>query len=279
MNHSRRFLPLIFVSLGVWSGAAFGQAAETETHSAPWPGIKDSWHGHDRYTFRLDDRLCYVVVPSRPAPGRPWIWRARFWGHEPQVDLALLDKGFHVVHIDVSHLFGSPQAEAIWDKFYAKLTGEHGLAPKAVLEGMSRGGLMVYNWASAHPDRVASIYADAPVCDFKSWPGGKGKGPGSPADWKNCLAAYGLSEEEALRYRHNPIDNLASLAKAGVPLLHVCGDADRVVPMDENTRVLQKRYLQLGGSITVIAKPGVGHHPHSLKNPEPIVEFILKHAR
>jgi lysophospholipase L1-like esterase len=33
----------------------------------------------------------------------------------------------------------------------------------------------------------------------------------------------------------------------------------------------------LGGSICVISKPGVGHHPHSLKDPAVIVEFILKH--
>ena len=43
---------------------------------------------------------------------------------------------------------------------------------------MSRGGLIIYNWATANPKKVACIYGDAPVCDFKSWPGGKGKGKG-----------------------------------------------------------------------------------------------------
>jgi len=81
-----------------------------------------------------------------------------------------------------------------------------------------------------------------------------------------------------MAYRRNPIDNLAPLAKAGVPLVHVCGDADRVVPIEENTGIVQKRYRALGGSIRVIAKRGVGHHPHSLKDPSPIVEFILEHA-
>lgn len=32
---------------------------------------------------------------------------------------------------------------------------------------------------------------------------------------------------------------------------------------------------RLGVPVTVIHKPGVGHHPHSLNNPEPIVHFIL----
>ena len=158
------------------------------------------------------------------------------------------------------------------------MTEQHGFARKPALEGMSRGGLIIYNWAAKNPDKVACIYADNPVCDFKSWPGGKGKAKGSPADWQKCLKAYGLTEAEALAYKGNPIDRLEPLAKAGVPLLHVCGDADTVVPMEENTNIVERRYKQLGGQITVIVKPGVNHHPHSLKDPTPIVEFILKHT-
>ena len=75
------------------------------------------------------------------------------------------------------------------------------------------------------------------------------------------------------------MDNLAALAKHQVPLLHVYGDADDVVPADENTTLLAKRYQALGGNITLIAKPGIGHHPHGLEDSTPIREFILKHAR
>ena len=71
----------------------------------------------------------------------------------------------------------------------------------------------------------------------------------------------------------------AALAKAKIALIHVVGDADDVVPVAENTALLAKRYRELGGSITVINKPGVGHHPHSLKDPTPIVEFVLRHTR
>ena len=49
--------------------------------------------------------------------------------------------------------------------------------------GISRGGLYAYRWAAGDPARVAVIYGDAPVCDFKSWPGGKGAGTGSAGDW------------------------------------------------------------------------------------------------
>ena len=72
-----------------------------------------------------------------------------------------------------------------------------------------------------------------------------------------------------------PLYGLEGLAKRKVPLLHVVGQADAVVPVEENTDLLEKTYGSLGGSIKVIRKEGVGHHPHSLKNPEPIVSFVL----
>jgi pimeloyl-ACP methyl ester carboxylesterase len=245
---------------------------------SPFPGTESQWNGFDRYDFSVDGRDCLVVVPKAAAPGRPWIWRTEFFGHEPQADLALLNKGFHVVYLDVQDMYGAPVAIKHMDAFYDGLVGRRGLSKKTVLEGFSRGGLFAFNWAAAHPDRVACIYVDAPVCDFKSWPGGKGKGGGSPDDWRKCLQAYGLSEAEAMAYQHNPIDNLKPLAKAGVPLIHVVGDADEVVPLEENTAIVEKRYKELDGKITVIVKKGVGHHPHSLKDPAPIVDFILEHT-
>ena len=66
------------------------------------------------------------------------------------------------------------------------------------------------------------------------------------------------------------------MAKAKVPLLHICGDADEVVPYPENTVILKKRYEELGGKMHLIVKPGFKHHPHGLDDPTPAVEFILK---
>ncbi|WP_372798731.1 GDSL-type esterase/lipase family protein [Pontiella sp.] len=247
--------------------------------AADWAGEKSDFHGFDQFDFQTSELQCRVVVPKSVAEGNPWVWRARFWGHEPQVDIALLNEGFHIAYVDVADLFGSPEAVARWDTFYKFLTEEKGFSTRPVLEGMSRGGLIVYNWAAQNPDKISCIYADAPVCDFKSWPGGKGAGEGSSGNWKTCLAAYGLTEDEALVYDRNPIDRLAPLAEAGVPLLQVVGDADTVVPVAENTAIMEQRYKALGGSIEVIHKPGVKHHPHCLKDPAPITAFILKHTR
>jgi len=164
-----------------------------------FPGKKTLWHGFDRYAFPHGGRNCLAITPKQAAEGTPWIWRARFFGHEPQTDIALLKKGWHVVYCDVGNLYGAPAAVAHWDAFYKMLTEKHGFAKKAVLEGMSRGGLIIFNWAAANPDKVACIYADAPACDFKSWPGGKGKGKGAPSCWNACIKVYGFKDEaEAL---------------------------------------------------------------------------------
>lgn len=256
-----------------------GLSAFAADSDAPFPGKKSVWNGYDRYDFQVDGKNVLVVAPKQAAPGKPWVWHGEFFGHKPAPDIALLGRGFHVVYLSVPNMLGCPDAVSHWNKLHAELTGKFGFAKKAALVGLSRGGLYCYNWAIANPDKVACLYGDAPVCDFKSWPGGKGKGRGSKGDWALVLKVFKFADEaEALAYKGNPVDNLAPLAKAKVPLLHVFGDADDVVPWEENTGVIAERYQKLGGSITLIRKPGVGHHPHGLDDVTPIVDFIAKHA-
>jgi len=162
-----------------------------------------------------------------------------------------------------------------WDRFYQMMITDYQLNEKVVLEGMSRGGLIVYNWANRNAEKVACIYTDAPVCDFKSWPMGKWSGEGSKYDWQMCLNAYGLTEKEALRYKGNPVDHMENVAREKIPVITVVGDLDTAVPVAENTGRLEKRLNDLGWEINVIHKPNVGHHPHSLENPAPIVDFII----
>jgi pimeloyl-ACP methyl ester carboxylesterase len=251
----------------------------------PFPGQRSLWHGFDRYDFTVDvpgekqPRGAIVVAPRVAAPGRPWIWWAEFFGHRPEPEIALLGRGYHVVHLKTQDLFGAPKAMAAWDVFYKRLVERHGFAAEAGYVGISRGGLYCYNWASLHPDRVACIYADGPVCDIKTWPLAKGRGPGNPGEIPRLFAAYDVDSEEALlKVVLNPIDRLEPLAKAGIPLLHVYGDADTPVPWDQNTGVVAERYKALGGRITLIAKPGVGH-VHGLDDSTPLVQFLDSHCQ
>ncbi len=238
-----------------------------------------SFYGCRQLDFTLNDgRACVVVRPFVTAAGRPYAWRGEFFGHEPQTDLALLEHGYHIVYVNAQDLFGAPPAMRIWEQVHT-LLARVGLNGRIVLIGMSRGGLYCYHWAALHPETVSVIYGDAPVCDFKSWPG-EGRYTTTQHDWNLLLKSYGFKDEaEAMAYPLNPVDNLAPLAKAHIPIIHVVGQADTDVPVAENTDVVERRYRELGGTIEVIRKPGVGHHPHSLPNPEPIVNFILSHAR
>ncbi len=254
--------------------------APVSTSALTFPGeALDEWHGFVRHKFEVDGCKAWVVEPKTALPGKPWSWCMEF--PDAFTDRcaapALLAAGFHHAHIVVGNTFGSPDAVKHFNAFYDTLTAK-GLGKKATLIGISRGGLYAYRFASEGPERVAVIYGDAAVCDFKSWPGGKGKG--SAGDWVSLIKFYGFKDEaEALAYRGNPVDTLAPLAKAHVALIHVVGDADDVVPSAENAELIQQRYKELGGEIQIIHKPGVGHHPHGLDDPAPVVDFILRHAK
>lgn len=236
---------------------------------------KFNFHGYQGYEFTNDGTTCFVVKPHAEAIGKPWMIRARFWNHEPQTDIDMLENGFHIAYCDVAGLYGSPKAVARWNSFYKRMH-KAGFHKQVALEGMSRGGLIVYNWAAQNPEKVACIYADAPVMDIKSWPMGKGTSDGSADDTHRLLTAYGFAnEQEAINWKQNPIDCAAVIAKAGIPVIHVVGDADEVVPVAENTSIFEERLQKQHYHLTVIHKPGIGHHPHSLNNPAPIVRFIL----
>lgn len=227
-----------------------------------------NFHGYKGY--KMGNNL--IVEPRRTTVGNPWVIRARFWGHEPQTDIALLESGYHIAYCDVADLYGSPAAVKRYDEFYKTMTSK-GLSKKVVLEAMSRGGLIAFNWAARNADKVAAIYADAPVLDFKSWPMGLGKGEGSKGDTENLLKAYGFKDEAAAKnWKKNPVDQIKALSR--IPIILVVGDADTVVPIAENSDIFEQQIP----NIKVIHKPGIGHHPHSLYNPQPIVEFILKHS-
>jgi arylsulfatase len=239
------------------------------------------WNGYLRIGFEIDTRPAWLLKPKVAAKGRPWVWRARFPRYHPEVDLLLLERGFHVAYINTDGMLGSPDALKHWDAFYAYLTSEEGLSKKVALEAVSRGGLFAYRWAAQNPSSIACIYAEVPVCDFKSWPLGSGDGLGAPRTWQALLKAYQFSQAEALEYRQNPIDVLDPIAKNKVPLLHLVSLNDRVVPPRENTFVLAERYRQLGGEIEIIeVEEALRANGHHFDHPDParVADFIEQHA-
>ena len=159
-----------------------------------------------------------------------------------RVDQALLATGFHIVVGPVGYNSDGPNP-ADWDKLYTYLT-EHGFAKKPVMEGAGGAAGAVYAWAIENPDKVSCIFAENPIL-------------------------------HAANVKVQPIDNLAPLAKAGIALMHVCGSLDP--SLDEQTRVVEKRYKALNGNITVIIQEGVAHYPIAPRDTKPVLAFILSH--
>ncbi len=227
---------------------------------APFEGEKTQWHdGFDRYDYVMDEktfvikpferpaneryavgnpapgtRRCIVVVPRTPAAGNPWSWQACYWDHEPQTEVELLRRGFHVC-------FVSPDPGKTWDAWYDYLTEKHGLSKKPAFIGMSKGGVNEYEWTTAHPDSVSCIYADNPAI------------------------------------RPEVFAKLSEIAGRDVPLLNVCGTADFL--LQKHTLPIEESYHALGGRITVVIKEGPPHHPHSIKNPKLIADWITSHMK
>jgi hypothetical protein len=200
---------------------------------------------YDRYAFSISgtEGFTTIIAPNTAAPGTPWVFRAGFIGLDANVDLALLAKGFHIVIAPVGYNLNGP-AQKDWDAVYQYLTG-HGFSSKAVMQGAGGGAGEVYAWAIANPSEVSRIYAENPILHSN-------------------LA------------KTQPLDNLAPLAKAGVPLLHVCGSLDP--GFKDNTLAMETQYKKLGGQLKVILKKNEGHYPLAPEDPTPIVEFITQAA-
>ncbi|GAB6011068.1 GDSL-type esterase/lipase family protein [Viscerimonas tarda] len=223
--------------------------------------------------FKWEGKNCKVVKPKVAAKNKPWIWRARFWAHEPQTDIALLERGYHLVYCDVNGLVGNDEAIRIWNSFHKMLTSA-GLSKKCILEGMSRGAMYAFNWAAANPGKVAGVYVDNPLLDCRYFADGR------PDDklTQDIIKSYNLDGLEGVRNSHiSPMDKIKEIAKGRYPILILCADQDEAVSPTQ-TFSFEEKIKAAGGSITVMVKKGFKHHPHSFPNPTPIVDFITQNC-
>jgi hypothetical protein len=257
-------------------------------HAAePFPGIKADHQGVALSSVPIGQDIATVLCPEKPAPGRPWVLAPAIYPLTPgpvanagRTQMELAKRGFHVVALALGNTYGAPAAVAKWDTLYTIMTGKYGLAPKAAMMGSSREGLYIARWAAANPGKVSCLYMDKAVCDIKSWPGGKlGVGKGSLGDWNSLIQLYGFkSEAEALAFDQNPVDLAPKLVEAKVAIIYLAGETDDAVPYAENGARMEQQYKKLGGTFELILRKGEGHHPHGLQDPQPVVDFIQKHA-
>lgn len=227
-------------------------------------------------TFEIKGHKAYLYAAPQPGKGRPWVWYAPTLKGLSLAQRKVYFEGFlragiSVAGFDLGEVRGAPASTAKFTLFYDEMV-QRGWSAKPILLGQSRGGLMMLAWAMRHPDKTQAFVGIYPVCNLAGWP------------LKNksvTLADYQLTEAELLAKlkEFNPLDNLQGLLANKVPMFVVHGDADAVVPYDENTRILKERYETGGGSIRVKLIAGEGHQvsPAFFECPE-LVEFVLKQA-
>ena len=233
------------------------------------------YRGYKCENFDLNGNKCTVVIPNEPRADKKWIWRAEFLGAFDSVDLDMLSKGYYLAYCAVCDRYGDPVSVEIFKGFYDHMVS-HGFCEKTVLFGFSRGGLYACNYALKYPETVAALYLDAPVLDIKSWPGGMMSGVGAEREFAECLGLYGLDKTTVSDFKQNPVDRLDELLALKMPVALVAGGSDEVVPYVENGKYLEELYKNNGGDLLCIVKPDCGHHPHSIPDPTPVTEFLMK---
>ncbi len=182
-----------------------------------------------------------------------------------------LAAGIAIAGIDVGESYGSPAGRKLFTVLHAEMSGARGYSSRPVLLGRSRGGLQTLAWAAENADKVAAFAGIYPVCNLVSYPG-----------LAKAASAYELSaaQLEVRLAEHNPIDRLAALAAARVPLFAIHGDIDKIVSLEANSGLLKQRYAALGGPMELIVPAGQGHNMWSgfFEGAE-LVAFVQRHAR
>ena len=129
------------------------------------------------------------------------------------------------------------------------------------------------SWAIANPSRVAGLIGIYPVYDFRTYPGIAKAAP-----------AYELTPDQltARAAEFNPIERIAVLAKAKVPVALIHGDVDKVVPLKENSAELVRRYQAEGAGdlVKLIVLEGQGHNFfEGFFHSQPLVDFAIARAQ
>src|SRR6202030_3824958 len=195
------------------------------------PGYVPSYDRYDSPgTGNFHADAMSIVVPQKPAPGKPWVFHPSFLERDSAVDMALLAKAYYIVLPPIS---GPGAVQKQWDEVYQRMV-DNGFSTKVVMEGTGAKAGESYAWAIANPEKVSAIYARNPLL-------------------------------RSLMSKTSPNDHLAPLAKAGAPILYDCGSP--YAWLKDESRVVEKRYKDLGGMITVLVTQGEGHFTVSRKDP------------
>ena len=228
--------------------------------------------------FKFEDKDAFIIMPKKHSElNLPWVFYAptlRGLPNERDEGWMInhfLEAGIAVAGIDVGESYGNIEGRNLYSKFHNFLTQRKKFNPKACLLARSRGGLMLYNWAANNPKKVKCIAGIYPVCNLRSYPG-----------LERAAPAYKMSASELANSlsENNPINRLQNLAKADVPIFHIHGNVDTVVPLKSNSGIIAKRYQRFGGNMQLVVPKGQGHNMwEGFFKCDELVNFIINCAK
>ena len=223
--------------------------------------------GHQAFVIRPPEKKIEPIpwVLYAPTLGTNLPGKSEAWMFE-----RFLSAGIAIAGVNVGESYGSPAGRKTYTALYEKLVKDEGFDTKVSLLARSRGGLMLYCWAAENPEKIRCITGIYPVCNLASYPG-----------LGRACGAYGMTQgqlAEALA-KHTPVDRLAPLADAGVPIFHIHGDKDNVVPLPANSGLVAERYKAAGGLMELEVASGQGHNMwRGFFESQRLVNFLVSYA-
>lgn len=236
------------------------------------------WNGFSARRFDFESHEAILVQPRQPAEGNPWLLKTEYFGAFPDLEIEMLRRGWHLAYVKNVNRWGLREDLERKKRLRDRLVAEFGLNPKCVPVGMSCGGIFAIKLAGLYPEMVSVVYADAPVVNILSMMAMGMLAP-DKMDEAEIVQALSLSRSELLSYRDHPLDYLPKLIQDRMPMCLVYGDADSLVPWEENAKLIMDAYQGRKVPCQIFLKPGADHHPHALggltqAQQQALIEFL-----
>ena len=234
------------------------------------------WHGYAAHRFSFEGRSAIVVFPKKAAAGSPWALKTEYWDAFPEVELSLLERGYHVAFVQNKNRWATEEECHAKARFVRHVTQTFGLSERCIPIGMSCGGAYAVKFGGMYPELIRCMFIDAPVLNFCSIPGQYGNSFYESLWEKEFSLAYpGIKRHQLPGANIHPICYAPTLLAHKIPIVLVYGTEDRSVIYEENGRLLKEAY-EGTGLLKTIAVNARGHHPHGMIGDNSIIiDFIL----
>ncbi len=224
------------------------------------------WNGFECLEFTFEDRDAILVFPKQRNEKGDWMLKTEYWDAFPAVEIALLNKGFHLAYVKNKTRFATKEECDCKARFAAYLSEKYGLRKSCVPVGMSCGGAHAVNFAGFYPELISCLYIDAPVLNFCDYPGRLGDAHCESVWVNEFIQAYpGIQRYQLVNFEYHPLNRIPTLIEHKIPVAMVYGIEDQTVRYEVNGKLMELAYENTG-LLKVFRAACRGHHPHGVYN-------------